>query len=191
MLHKREKARIRQDAWRNRNPVTPLHERDTQKSAVNVTPLVTRTSRARGTRPHPTPVQQVRTPTDSSRTSVGERQACVCWHDLWLERWPEGIPQLSATKVVELERLESQLGLEELTARMVRYLDDEAEWLLLNKHPVATFISRINTYDAPPPPVRPTNRIRNCPQCHTEERGHDDTCDHCDWTREAWDARTK
>ena len=32
-------------------------------------------------------------------------------------------------------------------------------------------------------------RVRNCPQCHTFERGHDDTCQHCDWTREAWDAR--
>ena len=113
----------------------------------------------------------------------------MCWHDLWLERWPEGIPQLSQTKVVELERLESQLGIDDLTARMVQYLDDEAEWLILNKHPVATFISRINTYDAPPPPVLPTNRIRNCPKCHAVERGHDDTCDLCDWTREAWESR--
>ena len=32
-------------------------------------------------------------------------------------------------------------------------------------------------------------RIRNCPQCHTHERGHEDTCQYCDWTREAWDAR--
>ena len=32
-------------------------------------------------------------------------------------------------------------------------------------------------------------RVRNCPQCHTQERGHDDTCQKCDWTREAWDAR--
>ena len=32
-------------------------------------------------------------------------------------------------------------------------------------------------------------RVRNCPQCHTLERGHDDTCQHCSWTRAAWDAR--
>ena len=32
-------------------------------------------------------------------------------------------------------------------------------------------------------------RVRNCPQCHTLERGHDDRCEQCDWTREAWDAR--
>ena len=32
-------------------------------------------------------------------------------------------------------------------------------------------------------------RIRNCPKCHTFDRGHADTCQHCDWTREAWDAR--
>ena len=32
-------------------------------------------------------------------------------------------------------------------------------------------------------------RIRNCPQCHAYERGHDDTCQSCDWTREAWEAR--
>ena len=31
--------------------------------------------------------------------------------------------------------------------------------------------------------------VRNCPQCHTLERGHNDTCQHCDWTRAAWDAR--
>ena len=61
------------------------------------------------------------------------------WHDLWLKRWPEGIPQLPHTRVVELERLEAQLGLDDLTARMARYLDDEAEWLLKHKHPVATF----------------------------------------------------
>ena len=33
------------------------------------------------------------------------------------------------------------------------------------------------------------SRIRNCPQCHAYERGHDDTCQSCDWTREAWEAR--
>ena len=32
-------------------------------------------------------------------------------------------------------------------------------------------------------------RLRNCPQCYTFDRGHDDRCEHCDWTREAWDAR--
>ena len=32
-------------------------------------------------------------------------------------------------------------------------------------------------------------RVRNCPACHSSDRGHDDTCQHCDWTREAWDAR--
>ena len=34
-----------------------------------------------------------------------------------------------------------------------------------------------------------TGGVRNCPQCHTFDRGHDDRCEHCDWTREAWDAR--
>ena len=33
------------------------------------------------------------------------------------------------------------------------------------------------------------SRIRNCPQCHAYERGYDDTCQSCDWTREAWEAR--
>ena len=28
-------------------------------------------------------------------------------------------------------------------------------------------------------------RIRNCPKCHNGERGYDDSCQHCDWTREA------
>ena len=32
-------------------------------------------------------------------------------------------------------------------------------------------------------------RVRNCPQCRTLERGHEDTCQHCDWTRAAWEAR--
>ena len=111
------------------------------------------------------------------------------WHDLWVKRWPEGIPQLPHTRVVELERVEAQLGLDDLTARMARYLDDDAEWLLKHKHPVATFITRINSYDVEGPPDQPESRIRNCPQCHAMERGHDDTCDACDWTREAWDAR--
>ena len=34
-------------------------------------------------------------------------------------------------------------------------------------------------------------RVRNCPQCHTLERGHEDTCQHCDWTRAAWEARNR
>ena len=113
------------------------------------------------------------------------------WHELWTERWPDGIPQIPHTRIVELERLEQQLGLRELTDRMARYLDAEDDWVLEHKHPIAAFITRINTYDAPPQPAQPSSRIRNCPQCHVQERGHDDTCDHCDWTREAWDARPK
>ena len=112
------------------------------------------------------------------------------WHDLWAKRWPHGILQMPQTKALELERLEEQLGLEELTDRMSRYLDDDDQWLLKHKHPVATFINRINSYEVKPPPPTPSSRIRNCPQCHAEERGHDDTCDHCDWTREAWEGRT-
>ena len=93
------------------------------------------------------------------------------------------------TKAVELERLEQQLGLEEVTHRMTRYLDDEDPWLLLHKHPVGGFIARVNSYEAAPDPDRPSSRIRNCPnpECRAVERGHDDTCDHCDWTREAWE----
>ena len=38
--------------------------------------------------------------------------------------------------------------------------------------------------------VRPDQygRLRNCPKCREFDRGHDDTCQHCDWTREAWEA---
>ena len=43
--------------------------------------------------------------------------------------------------------------------------------------------------DNTPPDGYRGSRIRNCPQCHTLERGHDDTCQHCDWTRAAWLAR--
>ena len=32
-------------------------------------------------------------------------------------------------------------------------------------------------------------RIRNCPQCHSLERGFEDRCQSCDWTRAAWEAR--
>ena len=110
VLQKRKRSRIRQDAWRNRQPVTPLVTHNNERDSEKVTPLVTRTSRARGTRPHP--VQQVRTHTETSSTSAaGERQASVCWHDLWVERWPEGIPQIPHTRVAELERLEQQLGI--------------------------------------------------------------------------------
>ena len=80
------------------------------------------------------------------------------------------------------------MGLTELTVRMARYFDAEDDWLIEYKHPVDAFITRINTYDQPEPSARPSTRIRNCPQCHHGERGHDNTCDHCDWTREAWEA---
>ena len=29
------------------------------------------------------------------------------------------------------------------------------------------------------------SRIRNCPKCHESDRGFEDSCQHCDWTREA------
>ena len=45
--------------------------------------------------------------------------------------------------------------------------------------------------DNTPPDGYRGSRIRNCPQCHTLDRGHDDTCQHCDWNRAAWDARTE
>lgn len=32
-------------------------------------------------------------------------------------------------------------------------------------------------------------RVRNCPQCHAYDRGHEDRCEHCPWTRAAWEAR--
>ena len=89
------------------------------------------------------------------------------------------------TKAAELERLEEQLGLEELSRRMARYLDDEDAWLLQHKHPVGGFIARVNSYEAPEH-VRPSSRVRNCPQCHALERKHEDRCAHCDWTRETW-----
>ena len=185
VLHKREKAKNRVESHRQRKRVTPLHERYTQQSDGTVTPLHERYSRARGTPPHPTPsVPNTHIPSSTS----AEQTAWGWWHDLWAERWPHGILQMPQTKAVELERLEQQLGLEELTHRMARYLDDEDPWLLQHKHPVGGFIARVNSYEAQQP-VRPISRIRNCPnpKCRAEERGHDDTCDHCDWTREAWE----
>ena len=109
-------------------------------------------------------------------------------HDLWAKRWPHGILQMPQTKAVELERLEQQLGLEEVTHRMARYLDDEDPWLLQHKHPVGGFIARVNSYELREQ-ARPTSVIRNCPQCHADEREHDDRCAHCDWTREAWERK--
>ena len=41
-----------------------------------------------------------------------------------------------------------------------------------------------------PPDGYRGSRVRNCPQCHAEDRGHEDTCQHCSWTRAAWDARS-
>ena len=51
---------------------------------------------------------------------------------------------------------------------MIQYLEDPADWLIEHKHPVATFINRINSYEVKAPPERPTSRIRNCPQCHAK-----------------------
>ena len=70
---------------------------------------------------------------------------------------------------------------------MSHYLDDDDAWLIQHKHPVGGFIARINSYERPEP-VPHIARIRNCPKCHALERGQDDACDHCDWTREAWEA---
>ena len=58
------------------------------------------------------------------------------WCELWEERWPEGIPQMAHVKSAHLARLETQLGIEELSRRMARYLDDDDDWLLHHKHPV-------------------------------------------------------
>ena len=83
-------------------------------------------------------------------------------------------------KAAHLARIETQLGVDELSRRMARYLADDDPWLLEHKHPVGGFIARIDSYEPAP---RPSNRIRNCPQCHALEREHDDHCAHCDWTR--------
>ena len=138
----------------------------------------------------PAPVRtQVPTPVPSSRTSA-ELTVVTWWCELWETRWPEAIPQMAGGESAHLARIETQLGLEELGQRMAQYLADDDDWLLQHKHPIGGFIARINSYEAPPASaVRPTARIRNCPQCHADERGHDDACDHCDWTRAAWEAR--
>ena len=95
VLHKREKARKRQESHRNRDTVTPLLTRDNERDTENVTALVTRDSRARGTPPHPTPlVPDTHIP---SSTSV-EPTAWGWWHDLWAKRWPHGILQMPQTK---------------------------------------------------------------------------------------------
>ena len=187
VLHKRERSRIRQETHRNREPVTPLLTRDKERDSENVTALVTHASRARGTPPHPTPlVPNTHIPSSTS----AERNVWGWWHDLWAERWPQGILQMPQTRAGELERLEQQLGLEELRHRMARYLDDQDSWLLQHKHPVGGFIARINSYEAPESGRTPGPQIRNCPQCHALDREHDDTCAHCDWTREAWESRS-
>ena len=111
------------------------------------------------------------------------------WCELWSERWPEGIQQLPQTKAAHLARIETQLGLDELGRRMAQYLADDDDWLLQHKHPIGGFIARINSYETPDPASH-TARIRNCPKCHAIEREHDDTCAHCDWTREAWESRS-
>ena len=136
----------------------------------------------------PAPVRtQVPTPVPSSRTSAGQRTALTWWCELWEARWPEGIPQMAEGKTAHLARIETQLGVDELSRRMARYLADDDDWLLQHKHPVGGFIARINSYDDVT--ARPSSRIRNCPQCHAPEREHDDRCAYCDWTRAAWEAR--
>ena len=47
---------------------------------------------------------------------------------------------------------------------------------------------RPNDKPANPDGYRGT-RIRNCPQCLSLERGFEDRCQSCDWTRAAWEAR--
>ena len=120
-------------------------------------------------------------------------KAHTYWCTAWSERWPDGIVRVTQAKLAVLDQLRVELGDDQLAARLERYMQDDSAWLIKHKHPLAVFINSINTYDSSPPPtpVRPTNRIRNCPQCHAEERGHDDTCDHCDWTRSAWEARKR
>ena len=94
------------------------------------------------------------------------------WCELWEIRWPEAIPQMAEGKAAHLARIETQLGLEELGHRMAQYLADDDDWLLQHKHPVGGFIARINSYEAAPASaVRPTARIRNCPQCHARRAG--------------------
>ena len=62
------------------------------------------------------------------------------WCELWEIRWPEAIPQMAEGKAAHLARIETQLGVDELSRRMTRYLADEDPWLLKHKHPVGGFL---------------------------------------------------
>ena len=101
----------------------------------------------------------------------------------WEARWPEGIHQASPIQMSKFGRLLDKLTVDDLLARADRFFDDDSDWLIQHKHPLSAFCQRINSYEAPEPTMRPSSRIRNCPKCGAMERGQDDACDSCDWTR--------
>ena len=83
-----------------------------------------------------------------SRTEDGPNTESppALWGRLWEHRWPEGICRTSHAELTELERLVTQFGAVDVTARIGRYLARADAELVRRMHPLGIFLQQVNEY---------------------------------------------
>ena len=89
------------------------------------------------------------TPTNGTAKSAAPL-AAVAWREKWDARWPNEILRASQIEWGQLHEDAKTLGLDELGARMDRYLASESDWLIEHKHPLRAFVKDIAEYGQEP-----------------------------------------
>ena len=82
--------------------------------------------------------------------------AAVAWREQWEAKYPNDILRASPVEWSQLAADAQTLGLDELTARMDRYLASEKESIVLRLHPLRFFVKDVAEYGTPKAPASRT-----------------------------------
>jgi hypothetical protein len=101
------------------------------------------------------------------------KEAIEAYKVCWEERYESGFHWSGAENSAQMKTLLKTFTVDELIARMVRYLRDDDKWLVERRHPFRNFAQRVNQYA---PMAVPSSRAIGChhsPPCtsdaqHTE-----------------------
>lgn len=89
-----------------------------------------------------------------------------CWAELWTAAYHEPYVFAGAASAAQFRRLLKTIGVEELEARMRRYLENPDAFFVKNRHPLGVFVATINTHGATRKPSRPAlDACAHEPQC--------------------------
>ena len=98
---------------------------------------------------------------DDLRTTNGTAKsaaplAAVAWREQWEAKYPNDILRASPVEWHQLAADAQTLGLDELKARMDRYLASEKESIVLRLHPLRFFVKDVAEYGTPKAPASRT-----------------------------------